>query len=92
MADENMTTNVRGLLQNLQPYSKRVKDLIVISAVKSLYIQRGEHLRSKLSLRKEVIQPQVPLRLPCYDLLPVTEPTVGTLELGRLWVFPAPMS
>ena len=27
--------------------------------------------------RKEVIQPQVPLRLPCYDLVPVTELTVG---------------
>jgi hypothetical protein len=35
---------------------------------------RVEH--SKLSLRKEVIQPQVPLRLPCYDLVPVTEPGV----------------
>ena len=35
---------------------------------------------SKLSLRKEVIQPQVPLRLPCYDLVPVTEPGVGTSE------------
>ena len=23
-------------------------------------------------LRKEVIQPQVPLRLPCYDLVPIT--------------------
>ena len=28
-------------------------------------------------LRKEVIQPQVLLRLPCYDLVPVTELTVG---------------
>ena len=28
-------------------------------------------------LRKEVIQPQVPLRLPCYDFTPVTEPTVA---------------
>ncbi len=27
-------------------------------------------------LRKEVIQPQVPLRLPCYDLVPVADPTV----------------
>ena len=27
--------------------------------------------------RKEVIQPQVPLRLPCYDLVPVTGLTVG---------------
>ena len=25
-----------------------------------------------------MIQPQVPLRLPCYDLVPVTEPSVGT--------------
>ena len=28
-------------------------------------------------LRKEVIQPQVPLRLPCYDFTPVTSPTLG---------------
>ena len=35
--------------------------------------------RSALSadiLRKEVIQPQVPLRLPCYDFTPVAKPTV----------------
>ena len=28
---------------------------------------------SRLSPRKEVIQPQVPLRLPCYDFTPVTD-------------------
>ena len=28
-------------------------------------------------LRKEVIQPQLPLRLPCYDFVPVTGPTLG---------------
>ena len=27
--------------------------------------------------RKEVIQPQLPLRLPCYDFVPVTSPTLG---------------
>jgi len=27
-------------------------------------------------LRKEVIQPQVPLRLPCYDFTPVTSHTM----------------
>ena len=26
--------------------------------------------------RKEVIQPQLPLRLPCYDLVPITEHTL----------------
>ena len=29
------------------------------------------------SYRKEVIQPQVPLRLPCYDLVPITGFTFG---------------
>ena len=28
---------------------------------------------------KEVIQPQVPLRLPCYDFTPVIDHTVGTV-------------
>ena len=28
-------------------------------------------------LRKEVIQPQVPLRLPCYDFTPITPQTLG---------------
>ncbi len=27
--------------------------------------------------RKEVIQPHVPVRLPCYDFVPVTGPTLG---------------
>ena len=27
-------------------------------------------------LRKEVIQPHLPIRLPCYDLAPVADPTV----------------
>src|SRR3712207_7197237 len=31
---------------------------------------------SEIILRKEVIQPQVPLRLPCYDFTPVADPTV----------------
>ena len=29
------------------------------------------------SLRKEVIQPQVPLRLPCYDFAPVIDLAFG---------------
>ncbi len=31
-------------------------------------------------LRKEVIQPQVPLRLPCYDFIPITSHTFGALS------------
>ena len=33
-------------------------------------------------LRKEVIQPQVPLRLPCYDFIPVTSYTLGPYPLA----------
>jgi hypothetical protein len=32
---------------------------------------------------KEVIQPQVPLRLPCYDFAPVTALAFGRLVLCR---------
>jgi hypothetical protein len=43
--------------------------------------------------RKEVIQPQLPLRLPCYDFTPITNPTFdGSLPDGlghRLRVLPA---
>src|SRR3979490_2866869 len=52
--------------------------------------------RSETSiLRKEVIQPQVPLRLPCYDFGPVAAPTVaGCLPCGlahRLMGEPTPL-
>ena len=30
-----------------------------------------------LLLRKEVIQPHLPVRLPCYDLVPITSFTLG---------------
>ena len=39
-------------------------------------------------LRKEVIQPQVPLLLPCYDLTPVIDPTLD----GCLLAVSAPVS
>ena len=46
-------------------------------------------------LRKEVIQPQVPLRLPCYDFTPVADPAVaGCPPCGlahRLKAEPTPM-
>ena len=34
-------------------------------------------------LRKEVIQPHLPVRLPCYDLVPIASPTFdGSLHKG----------
>ncbi len=34
-----------------------------------------------LLLRKEVIQPQVPLQLPCYDFTPIIDHTLGAYLL-----------
>ena len=46
--------------------------------------------------RKEVIQPQLPLRLPCYDFVPITSPTLDGCPPGglahRLQVLPAFMT
>ena len=36
----------------------------------------------RIFLRKEVIQPQVPLRLPCYDLVPIAEFIFGAWLLA----------
>jgi hypothetical protein len=46
----------------------------------------------RLLLRKEVIQPHLPVRLPCYDFVPIASPTFdGSLPYGlghRLRVLP----
>ena len=60
-------------------------------------LPRAASLRSwrGVLLRKEVIQPLVPQRLPCYDFIPVTGHTlVACLPCGldrRCRVQPAPM-
>ena len=48
-------------------------DWLLLFQANSIQDQRS---RGEFYLRKEVIQPQVPLRLPCYDFTPVAEPTV----------------
>ena len=53
-------------------------DVLIWTSAKSMHdpgpITSGRD--ASIFLRKEVIQPQVPLRLPCYDFTPVAEPTV----------------
>jgi hypothetical protein len=53
----------------------------------------GRCLCIKRLPRKEVIQPHLPVRLPCYDFTPITSPTFdGSLPKGlghRLRVLPA---
>ena len=56
----------------------------------SFYKTKSRFRLLTLFLRKEVIQPQVPLRLPCYDFTPITGHTLGgCLPCGLahlLWV------
>ena len=37
---------------------------------------------NRFSLRKEVIQPQVLLQLPCYDFTPIMDHTLGAILLA----------
>ena len=54
--------------------------------------ERFERIGRQLLLRKEVIQPHLPVRLPCYDFVPIADPTFdGSLPYGlghRLRVLP----
>ena len=61
-------------------------------AVLTFHFQIALETVLSISLRKEVIQPQVLLRLPCYDLVPVTDLAVDTTVLWRLRALPAPMT
>ena len=48
-----------------------------------------------LLLEKEVIQPHLPIRLPCYDFTPIADPTLGRFLPCGLdhvrWVLPTLM-
>jgi hypothetical protein len=45
-------------------------------------LQQDNGTGEPLLPRKEVIQPQLPLRLPCYDFVPITRPTLGRCLLA----------
>ena len=49
---------------------------------RSLAIRKAWSCAVTFSLRKEVIQPQVLLRLPCYDFTPIMNYTLGGCSLA----------
>ena len=71
----------------------KIEQKCLVKAVSS--VVRSKHLASSFLHRKEVIQPQVLLRLPCYDFTPIADPTLGRfLPCGLdhvLWVLPTLM-
>ena len=47
-----------------------------------LEIREIRDMISHVLFRKEVIQPQLPIRLPCYDFTPIIGPTFGSALLA----------
>ena len=62
---------------NILPYIS-----VVISFLLSLRFRVNVFRLNSCLLRKEVIQPHLPIRLPCYDLTPITSPTFGSALLA----------
>ena len=79
---ESLKLRAERLLVNV--CSQRVSSLRITFVIWSATDQRYQLGSSQaVLLRKEVIQPQVPLRLPCYDFTPVADLTVvGCLLKG----------
>src|SRR5690625_6055926 len=50
----------------------------------SLKTEPNNRVCFRYILRKEVIQPHLPIRLPCYDFTPIIGPTFGGWLLERL--------
>ncbi len=62
----------------LEPYLASKRSRLPESELPDSFISLG-----KLALpRKEVIQPHLPVQLPCYDFVPVTSPTLGSCLLA----------
>ena len=50
--------------------------------IRTACLRRASACAEMFSLRKEVIQPQVLLRLPCYDFTPIMNYTLGGCSLA----------
>ena len=61
-------------------------DVSTPDSVNLLINDQTAHTTPTLFLRKEVIQPHLPIRLPCYDFTPVIRPAFGSslLSVGSL--------
>ena len=65
------------------PLSRALKIKQRIDGLSVLILELGTTPRGCSGLhRKEVIQPHLPIRLPCYDLTPVANPTFGSALLA----------
>ena len=56
----------------------RISSIRILKITRTFKIKQNTKFRL---LRKEVIQPHLPIRLPCYDFTPIINPTFGSCLL-----------
>ena len=56
-------------------HSTQTPDSMPVNALPQPQPTRTTHAARRLLPRKEVIQPHLPVRLPCYDFVPIANPT-----------------
>jgi hypothetical protein len=86
MRGRRQPTPCRVYPPNISDPKLTSRALLLRNAIREL--RHDCYKSTKSILRKEVIQPQVPLRLPCYDFTPVADLTV----VGCLLAVSAPAS
>ena len=79
-------STARGLVLGRRTARQRqLIDVPPLSTCRGAFVhgQALDRSRRPVLLRKEVIQPHLPVRLPCYDLVPIASPTFdGSLHKG----------
>ena len=87
---ELVTSRLSGVRSNQLSY-RPILERFILSKLNSTSIadvrpDLRKNFFFRCLLRKEVIQPHLPIRLPCYDFTPVIEPAFGSslLAVGSL--------
>ena len=83
---ELVTSRLSGVRSNQLSY-RPISERLILSKLNSTSIYRCStglqwDFSHRCLLRKEVIQPHLPIRLPCYDFTPIIEPTFGRALLS----------
>ena len=74
---EPSTSRLSSVRSNQLSYRPDRREEVILSKLNKVSCVQVSVRLSVCFLRKEVIQPHLPIRLPCYDFTPITEPTFG---------------
>ena len=74
--------NKLSYLYGLSKLNRLAKTTFTVENHFDFFIYQSSFILAGFLHRKEVIQPQVLLRLPCYDFTPIADPTLGRCLLA----------